>query len=225
MFMFLQTFFMVGYFCKNGNVFPPPLSLEEEKKYLENLKKGDEDSKRILIERNLRLVAHVAKKYSVFGFDEDIISIGTIGLIKGILSFDNNKNVRLATYAAKCIENEILMHLRASKKYKKDTSLQDPVGCDKEGNEITMLDILSTDDMALEDLIDTEIQISKLFKEFGSVLKEREKEVLIYRYGLFMQDELTQKKIAKKMGISRSYVSRIEKKALEKLRKEFEKKS
>lgn len=214
---------MLGYFCKNGNAFPPPLTAEEEKEHLEKLKNGDENSKKILIERNLRLVAHVAKKYSTFGFDEDIISIGTIGLIKGILSFDNNKNVRLATYAAKCIENEILMHLRATKKYKKDMFLQEPVGCDKEGNEITMLDILGMDDLSIDELIDTEIQISKLYKRFNSVLKDREKEVLIYRFGLFLQDELTQKEIAEKMGISRSYVSRIEKKALEKLKNELKK--
>ncbi|MGL6173589.1 MAG: RNA polymerase sporulation sigma factor SigK [Cellulosilyticaceae bacterium] len=205
--------------------FPQPLTAEEEKYYLELYEQGDESAKNILIERNLRLVAHIVKKYSNLNKDmDDLISIGTIGLIKGITSFDASKGTRLATYAARCIENEILMSIRSNRKQKNETSLQSPIGTDKEGNEINLLDVLCTDTDSIFDQVDFGIETKKLYSKMMQVLKPREKEILQLRYGLNNTEEKTQREIAEEMGISRSYVSRIEKKALKRLMQELNKK-
>lgn len=182
---------------------------------------GDSDARNKLIEHNLRLVAHIVKKFENTGEDqEDLISIGTIGLIKAIESFSEGKGTKLATYAARCIENEILMHLRALKKTRKDVSLHDPIGQDKEGNEISLIDVLKSDTEDVIDTIQLNMELDKV-KEYIQVLDEREKEVIIGRFGLGMQKEKTQREIAKELGISRSYVSRIEKRALMKIFHEF----
>lgn len=199
--------------------FPKPLTEEEERYYIDIYENGDEDekeeAKRILIERNLRLVAHVAKKYtSQFHTMDDFISIGTIGLIKAINTYNSGKATRLATYAARCIENEILMTIRASKKYAAEVSINVPIGTDKEGNEISLNDILGTEPDAIIDDLDTKIKIGVMLESMGKVLTEREKKVLIYRYGVFGAFPHTQREVASMLGISRSYVSRIEKKAL-----------
>ena len=181
----------------------------------------------MLIRHNLRLVAHVSKKYMSSGglnnvdFD-DIISIGTIGLIKGIDSFNTDKNVRLATYAARCISNEILMYIRSSKKYNSDVFMQDPIGHDFDGNVITVVDIIKSNDDAVSDEVSTKLEITKMLESVENVLDEREKQIIEMRYGLEGGDEITQREIAKQLGISRSYVSRIEKKALKKLAIELE---
>lgn len=223
MFGFLNFIFMFSYVASGSNSFPKPLSAEEEKKVLEEYKNGSEDAKNILIERNLRLVAHIAKKYTNYGNDsEDLISIGTIGLIKGISSFNVDKGTRLATYAARCIDNEILMAIRSAKKYNGEVSLQDPIGTDRDGNEIVMMDIISAENDSIIEQIDLKMQIKKLYEKMKSLLKDREKLVLQLRYGLYNGEELTQREIAEMLGISRSYVSRIEKKALKKLYSEME---
>jgi len=205
----------------SNNSFPDPLSKDEEDLYVEKAKLGDKNARSKLIEHNLRLVAHIVKKYDTKNEDtDDLISIGTIGLIKGVDSYSKKKNTRLTTYAARCIENEILMHFRNNKKRSKDISINDSLGFDKEGNEITILDILKTPapDFALD--IHKEDNISYL-KKYLNVLTNREKEIIIQRYGLNDNDEITQKEIAKKLNISRSYVSRIEKRALTKILREF----
>lgn len=202
--------------------FPKPLSEEEESECIEKYKNGDTDARNILIEHNLRLVAHVAKKYTSSGriasvdFD-DIISIGTIGLIKGIDSFNADKNVRLATYAARCIENEILMYIRSSKKYSNDMFLQDPVGHDFDGNEITVMDMVKSDDDPVPDEVSDRIDIMRMIQKIEEVLDEREREIITMRYAIYGGEEITQREIAAMLGISRSYVSRIEKKALKKI--------
>lgn len=214
-----ETLFFVSY-VKN-HAFPQPLSAEDEAKYLNLMHKGDEDARNRLIEHNLRLVAHIVKKFENTGEDnEDLISIGTIGLIKGIESFSPGKGTKLATYAARCIENEILMHLRALKKTKKDVSLQDPIGQDKEGNEISLIDILKAENADVVELIQLNMEVEKI-QEYLQILDKREKEVIIGRYGLGLKEEMTQREIAKTLGISRSYVSRIEKRALMKIFHEF----
>ena len=201
-----------------SNSFLQPLSSEEEKKYISLLKEGNENAKDQLIEHNLRLVAHIAKKYAPSCKDsEDLISIGTIGLIKGITSFNPDKNTKLATYAARCIENEILMYLRWSKKYTNDVYLQDPISHDKEGNEITILEIISLTADPISDIVDLGFDIAALGDALKTVLTKRELIVLTMRFGLFGTDEITQREVAKKLNISRSYVSRIEKKAIKKL--------
>ena len=205
----------------SNNSFPDPLSKEQEDMYVEKANMGDKDARAKLIEHNLRLVAHIVKKYDSKTDDvDDLISIGTIGLIKGVDSYSKSKNTRLTTYAARCIENEILMNFRNNKKRNKDISINESVGFDKEGNEITILDILKTPapDFALD--IHKEDSIDDM-KKYLSVLNDREKEIITYRYGLYDTDEITQKEIAKKLGISRSYVSRIEKRALTKMLREF----
>lgn len=205
-------------YVTGGNSFPKPLSAQEEKQVLEKFANGSEEAKNILIERNLRLVAHIVKKYTMFHNDqEDLISIGTIGLMKGIASFDPKRNIRLATYAARCIENEILMSIRANKKRSGEVFLQEPIGKDKEGNEITMIDIIRSDNDDIEEQVDLKIQIKKLYEKIKTALHDREKLVIELRYGLIDGEEVTQKEIAQMLGISRSYVSRIEKKALKKL--------
>lgn len=205
----------------SNNVFPDPLSKEDEEKYVSLMHLGDKEARNKLIEHNLRLVAHIVKKYDHKKNDvDDLISIGTIGLIKGVDSFSYKKGTRLTTYAAKCIENEILMYYRSDKKNNKNISLNDSIGFDKEGNEITILDILKTPKPNFEMDIHKKDNIN-LLKKYFNVLNEREKEIIIKRYGLNDEDEATQKDIAKELGISRSYVSRIEKRALTKIFKEF----
>ncbi|MDF2608363.1 MAG: sporulation sigma factor SigK [Bacillales bacterium] len=206
-YLFKELFVFVT-FVKN-NAFPQPLPPAEEQKYLDLLDQGDRNARNVLIEHNLRLVAHIVKKFENTGEDtEDLISIGTIGLIKAIESYSQSKGTKLATYAARCIENEILMHLRALKKTKKDVSLHDPIGQDKEGNEINLLDILKSEDEDVIDTIQLNMQIEQI-KEYIYLLDEREREVIVCRFGLDMEEEQTQREIAKKLGISRSYVSRI----------------
>lgn len=205
----------------SNNVFPDPLSKEDEEKYVSLMHLGDKEARNKLIEHNLRLVAHIVKKYDHKKNDvDDLISIGTIGLIKGVDSFSYKKGTRLTTYAAKCIENEILMYYRSDKKNNKNISLNDSIGFDKEGNEITILDILKTPKPNFEMDIHKKDNIN-LLKKYFNVLNDREKEIIIKRYGLNDEDEATQKDIAKELGISRSYVSRIEKRALTKIFKEF----
>ncbi|WLV23638.1 RNA polymerase sporulation sigma factor SigK [Aciduricibacillus chroicocephali] len=208
---------MFASFVKN-QVFPQPLSSADEAMYLKKLQEENcQDARNKLIEHNLRLVAHIVKKFDNTGEDsEDLISIGTIGLIKGVESFKSGKGTKLATYAARCIENEILMHLRSLKKQKKDVSLHDPIGHDKEGNEISLIDILEAETENIIEYIQKSMEIEQMH-EFLKILDSREKEVILYRYGLGGEDELTQREIAKKLDISRSYVSRIEKRALMKV--------
>ncbi|WP_374718652.1 RNA polymerase sporulation sigma factor SigK [Parageobacillus toebii] len=218
-FLIKELLFLVSY-IKN-NAFPQPLSAKEEEKYLQLMAKGDEQARNILIEHNLRLVAHIVKKFENTGEDvEDLISIGTIGLIKAIESYSSGKGTKLATYAARCIENEILMHLRSLKKTRKDVSLHEPIGQDKEGNEISLIDILKSEGNDIIDEIQLNMELEQV-KKYIDVLDEREKEVIISRFGLDMQREKTQREIAKELGISRSYVSRIEKRALMKMFHEF----
>ncbi|QGT98923.1 RNA polymerase sporulation specific sigma factor SigK [Candidatus Syntrophocurvum alkaliphilum] len=210
--------FLVGYL--SNQVFPQPLGEEDEKKYLNQLKNGSEDARNKLIEHNLRLVAHVVRKYETSGEDlEDLISIGTIGLIKAINTFKDDHGVRLATYSARCIENEVLMHLRNTKKVKQEVSIYDPIGYDKEGNEISLIDILTTDNEIVE-IVEAKLQEEKIRSKMN-ILSKRERQVVEMRYGLFNGLKETQREIAKKLGISRSYVSRIEKRALRKLIKEI----
>ncbi|MHA6484990.1 RNA polymerase sporulation sigma factor SigK [Paenibacillus sp. strain BS8-2] len=219
--LFIKQLTLLVSYVKN-NAFPQPLKEEEEARHLALMADGNGDSRNILIEHNLRLVAHIVKKFDNTGEDlEDLISIGTIGLIKAIESFQTGKGTKLATFAARCIENEILMHLRSLKKTRKDVSLHDPIGTDKEGNEITLIDILGTESDDVADKVQLKIEKSKIYKNLD-ILDDREKEVVIGRFGLIHGgDERTQREIAKELGISRSYVSRIEKRALMKLYHEF----
>jgi RNA polymerase sporulation-specific sigma factor len=197
--------------------FKKPLSKDEEAYYLAKSQQGDIAARNILVECNLRLVAHIVKKYNSNGRNmEDLLSIGTIGLIKAINTFSGSKGNRLVTYASRCIENELLMRLRQERKEAREVSLYEPIGTDKEGNDISLMDIIySDDDEILED------NVGRLKTVFFEVLDEREQEIMIYRYSLFGNDELTQKELSERLGISRSYVSRIEKKALHKLRNAF----
>ena len=221
-FEFLKSaVFLLGYISSN-NLFPEPLSPEEERKYLEQMKNGDEDARNILIERNLRLVAHICKKYSTAKAEqEDLISIGTIGLIKGINSFEASKGVRLATYAARCIDNEILMYLRSTKKLNAEVYLDDPIGKDKDDNTVTLQEVLENDERSIEEEVDLKFKIKKMYQKIKEVLKGREKSIIELRFGLNGAKPKTQHEIAEMMGISRSYVSRIETKAIGKLAKEF----
>lgn len=199
--------------------FPKPLTEKEEKYYMDRYEKGDEEAKKILIERNLRLVAHVAKKYTSSPQTmDDYISIGTIGLIKAVNTYKRGRSTKLATYAAKCIENEILMSIRSSKKCMSEVSFNLPIGSDKDGNEINLNDILGTDPDAVIDDISLKIQTQHMIQAMNSALDERERAILVYRYGIGGAAPRTQREVASLLGISRSYVSRIEKKALEKLR-------
>ena len=212
------TLFTASY---SNNVFPDPLSQEEENLCIEKAKNGDKDARNKLIEHNLRLVAHIVKKFEHKDVDQDdLISIGTIGLIKGVDSFSNSHGTKITTYCARCIENEILMYFRANGKNSRNISINESIGFDKEGNEITILDILKLHSPDFIDEIDTKDNI-KLLGSYMGVLNSREKEILTKRYGLNNNDEQTQKEIAKEMGISRSYVSRIEKRALTKILREF----
>jgi len=221
----LEGFFLFG-LISGGNSFPTPLSSEQEHQYLREYATGNQEAKNILIEHNLRLVAHVTKKYSNHAKDsEDLISVGTIGLIKAVASYKPDKGTRLATYAARCIENEILMYIRAGKKRSGDIHLQDVIGIDKEGNEVRIEDKIADDKDPIEEQVDLKLQIRRLYEILQYVLYGREKDVIEMRYGLGNKDEMTQREIATKLGISRSYVSRIEKKALSKLLKAFENRS
>lgn len=202
--------------------FPNPLTPSEEKQYIQQYTEGDLHAKHILIEHNLRLVAHVVKKYQYLDEDpEDLISIGTIGLIKAVVTFNAGKGNRLAAYASKCIENEILMYLRSKKKTNKEVSLYEPIGTDREGNEIKLYDIIEADEEDVSDMIFLRENIQKLYEKVEKELSNRERLVLKMRYGLYNEEEYTQREIARQLGISRSYVSRIEKSAVEKLRKVF----
>ena len=209
-----------GYIVGN-NSFPVPLTSSEEKESINRFKSGDLNAKNILIERNLRLVVHIAKKFSSIKEVEDLISVGTIGLIKGIESFDYTKGTKLATYASRCIENEILMLIRNSKKNKNEVFLQEPIGVDKEGNEISLIDILNSGEDTIVDIVEQKLAIKKMYNKLNDILSEKEQIIIKLRYGLIDGKIKTQKEIAKKLNISRSYVSRIEKKALEKLNKEL----
>ena len=217
---FLFKDFFIFCAAYSNNIFPDPLDKEEEEKCIELLRIGDKNARDKLIEHNLRLVAHIVKKYENNTDSDDLISIGTIGLIKGIDSYSKSHNTRITTYIARCIENEILMYFRNNKKHSKNISINESIGFDKEGNEITILDILKTDNPDYLKDIHTKNNLV-LLKKYFNVLNSREKEIIIKRYGLNNYDELTQKEIAKELGISRSYVSRIEKRALTKMLKEF----
>ena len=203
--------------------FPEPLGKDEEMIYLQKLKNGDEDAKNVLIERNLRLVAHVCKKYSTTNIDQDdLISIGTIGLIKGINSFNLEKNIKLATYVARCIDNEILMFLRSTKKLNSEVYLNEPIGKDKDDNVVTLQEVIEADEKNIEDVIDLKFKIKELYNNMKTELLDREKYILVLRFGLNGEKPKTQKEIAKLLNISRSYVSRIETKAINKLSKRLE---
>ena len=199
-------------------MFPEPLTPEEEKIAIDKLENGDEEARNLLIERNLRLVVHVCKKYANTNIDQDdLLSIGTIGLIKGVNSFKPEKGSKLSTYVSKCVDNEILMMLRSNKKLNAEVHLNEPIGKDKDDNVITLEEILENDDKCLDDVIDTKFKIKKMYNKIKEVLKDREKTIIELRFGLKGEKPKTQKEIAKMMGISRSYVSRIETKAIEKL--------
>ena len=202
--------------------FPQPLSAREEREYLERYRSGDQAAREELIYRNMRLVAHVIKKYQNSEYEmEDLLSVGTIGLIKAVNTFNMEKGSRLATYAAKCVENEVLMMFRAGKKFSKEVSIYDPIGTDKDGETVSLLDVLEVDGRDAVDQIILKQDIKQLYETFESSLKDTEKTVIRMRYGLFGEKEHTQREVAEAMGISRSYVSRIEKKAVEKLRLGF----
>ncbi len=205
----------------SNNVFPEPLSEEEEKIAIQKMQNGDKEARNTLIERNLRLVAHIVKKFESKSISQDdLISIGTIGLIKGIDSYNDSKKTKITTYAARCIENEILMYFRSNKKRESDVSLNDSIGYDKDGNEVSLMDVLKDNTADFAEVIHTKDNIKDL-SVYLNLLNEREKEIIIKRYGLLNQREKTQKEIAKELHISRSYVSRIEKRALTKMLKEF----
>ncbi len=213
--------FFILHVC-GGGAFPKPLPEKKEREYLLRMKQGDLTARGKLIEHNLRLVAHIIKKYyGKQGEQDDLVSIGTIGLIKAIDTFDTSKNIRLSSYASRCIENEILMHFRAAKKTAQDISLNETIDTDKDGNPLTLLDIMAVDDHILDDL-DQKLNKQKLGRFINEELTEREKKIIILRYGLDGKEPMTQKNVAKLLNISRSYVSRIETKALKQLRKRFE---
>lgn len=218
----LSNVFYMALHVVNFSSFPRPLSAERERECLEAYREsGDMDARNELIEHNLRLVAHIIKKYYSTAVDQDdLISIGTIGLIKAVNTFDYTKGIRLATYASRCVENEILMHFRAGKKSAQDVSISEPIDTDKDGQQLTLIDVLAQDDTIVDDL-ELKLNAEKLRRYIAEALDEREQQVIRWRYGLAGK-ERTQREVAKTLGISRSYVSRIEKKALEKLKKRFD---
>ena len=202
--------------------FPKPLSHGEEKLYLKRCKEGDQTARNMLIEHNMRLVAHVVKKYQCQEYDtEDLLSVGTIGLIKAVETYKEDYGSRLATYAARCIDNELLMHFRAKKKTSKEVSLYEPIGTDKEGNQIQLLDVVVSEDEDVVELLEQDRKVRRLNEIIPQTLSGRELFIIINRYGLYGKKTMTQREIARKLGISRSYVSRIEKRAIEKLRQAF----
>lgn len=222
MILALQFLFLIGYVA--GSVaFPKPLTPEEEEDCLRRMRQGDEEARNELIERNMRLVAHIVRKYSTQGIGcwetDDLISVGSIGLIKGISTYRPDKNTRLSTYLARCIENELLMLLRSDKKVRNEVSLQDPIGQDKEGNTLTLMDVLEYEDEDVLEKLDSRLKRRQILKCMEEVLDEREQKVVMMRYGLDGKEPKTQKETAGVLGVSRSYISRIEKKALEKLKK------
>ena len=218
----LSNLFFFALHLSGTGSFPPPLSVKRERECLYAMKNGDINAKNELIEHNLRLVAHIIKKYYSSNVQQDdLISIGTIGLIKAINTFDPDKGTRLATYAARCIENEILMQFRAQKKTAQDISVNEPIDTDSEGNPLTLMDIISTEDEIVEDIYKITM-LQKLSKEVEKIKDPREKSIIIMRYGLDGRKSMTQLEVSKKLNISRSYVSRIEKKALKELRKALE---
>lgn len=221
-----EIFFYSGYFGSNTKSFPKPLTQEEERKYIELYMKGDEHAREVLIEHNLRLVAHIAKKFASNGSAtiEDYISIGTIGLIKGVNTFNLEKGRQLVTYIARCIENEILMYLRAGKKSSGEIFLAESIGEDKEGNTLSLIDVIGADEHSVDEQVETKMETEKLKGILSKTLTERELLVIQMRYGIGGKQVLPQREIAKRLGISRSYVSRIEKKALGKLNRELNKK-
>lgn len=220
--LFSKIFFFTG-LIQNKGTFPKPLSPQDEKKYLELAKNGDAEAKEILIKHNMRLVAHVVKKYSGAAETDDLISVGSIGLIKAINTFQEGKGTALATYTARCIENEILMLLRSGKKHKNNVSLTDPVGTDKDGNELTLMDLLSEKEDSVFLQVEKSVQREKFIAVLKRFLSEREFTILSLRYGLIDGTALPQREVAKKLGISRSYISRIEKRAIEKARENLNK--
>ena len=218
----LKNLIIFSSYMTEKSSFPKPLSKEKEQEYLLLSAKGDKEAKEILVKHNLRLVAHISKKYANYGDNDELISIGSIGLIKAIESFKSDKGTSLATYASRCIENEILMTMRTSKKHRSNVSLNEPIGVDKDGNELVIMDMLESDKNVIED-VENSIMMEKLSAITKSVLDEREYQIIKLRYGLENTGALTQREVAKKFNISRSYVSRIEKKALEKIKKSVNK--
>lgn len=217
----LRTLMVMAGYVTNSSTFPQPLSEPDEKRYLTKLQSGDEEARAVLIERNLRLVAHIVKKFDNTGEEtDDLISIGTVGLIKAIGTFKPDKGTRLATYAARCIENEILMHLRSLKRVRGEVSLYDPIGVDREGNEITLIDVLGSDPDIVPELVEKRLDERRL-REKLQELGGKERQVLELRYGIAGGPRKTQREIARMLGISRSYVSRIEKKAVTRLFREM----
>ena len=213
--------FFILHVCGGGS-FPKPLSEKQEREYLQRMKKGDQEARSKLIEHNLRLVAHIIKKYyGAQGEQDDLVSIGTIGLIKAVNTFDPDKNIRLSSYASRCIENEILMHFRSAKKRAGDISLDETIDTDKDGNPLTLMDIMAVEDTILDEL-DFKLNSRKLRQYIEEELTDREKKIILLRYGLDGREPMTQKNVAKLMDISRSYVSRIETKALKKLKKRYD---
>lgn len=226
MFSFLsylsQYIFLFILHIADSESFPKPLTKSQEKEYLEKAANGDINARNVLVEHNLRLVAHIIKKYyQNSSGQDDLVSIGTIGLIKAINTYDIDKNIKLSSYASRCIENEILMHFRNLRKSAQDVSLNDTIDTDKDGNPLTLMDILA-DDSNIDDDIDTKLNLQVLQRYIDTTLTDREREIIIYRYGLLGVDPLPQRELAKRLNISRSYISRIEKKALGKLRNRFE---
>ena len=218
----LKNLIIFSSYMTEKSSFPKPLSKEKEQEYLVLSAKGDKDAKEILVKHNLRLVAHIAKKYANYGDNDELISIGSIGLIKAVESFKSDKGTSLATYASRCIENEILMTMRTTKKHRSNVSLNEPIGVDKDGNELVIMGMLESDQNVIED-VENSIMMEKLTAITKSVLDKREYEIIKMRYGLENTGALTQREVAKKFNISRSYVSRIEKKALEKIKKSVNK--
>lgn len=219
---FIKSAILVVGYIQSSNLFPEPLTQAEEALYLKQLKEGNEEARNILIERNLRLVAHVAKKYSISNVDiDDLISIGSIGLIKGINSFNVDKGSKLSTYISRCIDNEILMYLRSTKKLQNEVYLNDTIGEDKDSNVVTLQEVLVADEKTIDEQVDLKLQIKKLYGKISSILKDRERTIINLRFGLDGNKPKTQNEIAQEMGISRSYVSRIETKAIGKLAKEI----
>lgn len=213
--------FVLGY-ISNNSLFPESLSQEDERMYVEKMREGDQDAKNILIEHNLRLVAHVCKKYNNTNVDQDdLISIGSIGLIKGINSYNPEKSIKLSTYISKCIDNEILMYLRSNKKTNSEVYLEDPIGKDKDDNTVRLGEVLENNDKPIEEEVDLKMKINKLYEKIKKVLKNRERTIIELRFGLNGKEPKTQKEIAENLGISRSYVSRIETKAIGKLAREI----
>lgn len=223
--MALENLLFFALHLESGGVFPKPLSAAEEEECFRKMHEGDSSARNKLIEHNLRLVAHIIKKYYNVSTDqEDLISIGTIGLIKAVSTFDYAKNTRFATYASRCIENEILMHFRSLKKSAGDVYFDEPIDTDKDGNTLTLIDIIAEDD-GIVDKIDLNIKSEQLYRFINECLDERETEIIKRRYGLYGFKPLTQREVAARLGISRSYVSRIEKKALQTLKKKYDKSS